>query len=165
MNNNRNQFLEGLIRGAAEKAKSQEEFDNELKKLFPNSKITTIDMSKVGFGSNKSDDEQEQASSEEYKNHSGNDCECSGCLLNETLRKTEGEAKKKDSTYYAALGFIKDKCGNDLNESLGYYGHLTGLKKEAFKRLQRAVTDYGYACISLNALQEIIEGSKKTDDK
>ncbi len=163
MNNNRNQFLEGLIRGAAEKAKSNEEFDNELKKLFPNSKVTTIDMSKVGLGFNKSDDEQEQPSSEECKNHSGNDCECSGCLLNKVLRKIEEESKKKDSVYYAAMDFIKDKCGNDLNESLGYYGHLSGLKKEAFKNLQRAATNYGYACISLNALQEIIEGSKKTD--
>jgi hypothetical protein len=159
MDSKRNQFLDGLIRGVAERVKSQEEFQSEITKIFPNAKVTmgTIELP------DENNDEQEQASGEEGKECSESGCECSQCLLNKALRKLEEETKKKDSMYYSALNFIKNKHGDDLGENLGFYGHLTGLKKEAFKSLEIAVKNYSYACVSLNALREIIEGSKKAD--
>ena len=83
-----NEFLSGTIKGIRARTNSKEEFESELKRLFPSAIITKVTNSHNEEGENNEDDK---------KSDCKEDCNCWACATNKVLRHIEAEANEKST--------------------------------------------------------------------
>lgn len=150
------ELSEGVLKEILASTNSQREFMDEIKRRFPEVNVKVVATSSIVGNCEEGEDDNKKGDDSGHKNI----CECSQCHFNRGLRKLEEESKKRDIEHITAYQELKSKFGDNIDEYLSFYSSLVLTKRDTFKELTQAITEYGCACVTMEAVKRNIEEIK-----